>query len=359
MAAIENDRDIILQATSPRVVPVKIPIDQVEGLSQALKSLRINSSATTFIGGTTTTPSTITLTAQKLGGLEGVVVWTVISGSATITPTGDVAVVQGSSVTGSSVSIQARVTVDGTNYDAQITLSKLGSLASEDQVDLTTQVTGQLASGNVSGLGALALLNKVDLNTQTTGALNGQTRVTNLGSLAYANSIAANQIGAGTLAAGVIYAGTIKAENINAGSFSGKDFTGGSFTGSVFRTNTKNVFPRIEINGGSSSDMRVYNQLMEMSLEIVGNGIRAKSYNFGEALLITAGTSNASSANGISVAVPGYGVQIDSPSAPIYIAPKSSFPSRQPSRGSLFMHTAHGLCISDGTRWLKTTWTPV
>lgn len=228
MAAIENDRDIILQATSPRVVPVKIPIDQVEGLPQALKSLRINSSATTFIGGTTTTPSTITLTAQKLGGLEGVVVWTVISGSATITPTGDVAVVQGSSVTGSSVSIRARVTVDGTNYDAQITLSKLGSLASEDQVDLTTQVTGQLASGNVSGLGALALLNKVDLNTQTTGALNGQTQVTNLGALAYANSIAANQIGAGTLAAGVIYAGTVNVSNLVGTVIDGKSIYGAS-----------------------------------------------------------------------------------------------------------------------------------
>ena len=359
MAAIENDRDIILQATSPRVVPVKIPIDQVEGLPQALKSLRINSSATTFIGGTTTTPSTITLTAQKLGGLEGVVVWTVISGSATITPTGDVAVVQGSSVTGSSVSIRARVTVDGTNYDAQITLSKLGSLASEDQVDLTTQVTGQLASGNVSGLGALALLNKVDLNTQTTGALNGQTQVTNLGSLAYANAIAANQIGAGTLAAGVIYAGTINAENINAGSFSGKDFTGGTFTGSTFRTNTSNVFPRIEINGGTTNNIRVYNSINDLSVEVIGNGIRAKSYNFSEAIVISPGNSSSASANGMSITVPSYGIQIDSPFAPIYLAPKSSFPSQQPTRGSLFMHTAHGLCISDGTQWLKTTWTPV
>ena len=226
MAAIENDRDILLQATSPRVIPVKIPIDQVEGLPQALKSLRINSSATTFIGGTTTSPSTITLTAQKLGGLGGSVTWTVISGTATLSPSGDIVVVQGSSVTGSSVSIQARVTVDDINYDAQITLSKLGSLASEEQVDLTTQVTGQLASGNVSGLGALALLNTVNLNTQTTGALNGQTQVTNLGSLAYANAIAANQIGAGTLAAGVIYAGTVNVDNLVGNAISGKSIYG-------------------------------------------------------------------------------------------------------------------------------------
>lgn len=228
MAAIENDRDILLQATSPRVIPVKIPIDQVEGLPQALKSLRINSSATTFIGGTTTSPSTITLTAQKLGGLEGSVTWTVISGTATLSPSGDIVVVQGSSVVGSSVSIQARVTVDDINYDAQITLSKLGSLASEDQVNLTTQVTGQLASGSVSGLGALALLNTVNLNTQTTGALNGQTQVTNLGSLAYANSIAANQIGAGTLAAGVIYAGTVNVSNLVGTVIDGKSIYGAS-----------------------------------------------------------------------------------------------------------------------------------
>lgn len=371
MAVIENDRDIILQATSPRVIPVKIPIDQVEGLSGRLEEIEgdvsvlgievnglLNNTQDLSIRVSSLTvdySTSTTLTIVRKNGITGTVTWSVFAGVAVITGSGDSVTIAGSSISGASVTVKASIGAK----DAFATVNKLGALSSQNSVNLSTQVTGQLSNSNVSGLGALALLNTVNLSTQTTGALNGQTQVTNLGSLAYANSIAANQIGAGTLAAGVIYAGTINAENINAGSFSGKDFTGGTFTGSVFRTNTNNVFPRIEINGGSPSNIRVYNNLTEMSLEIIGNGIRAKSYNFGEALVITAGTSNASSANGISVTVPGYGVQIDSPSAPIYLVPKSSFPSQQPSRGSLFMHTAHGLCISDGTQWLKTTWTPV
>lgn len=103
-------------------------------------------------------------------------------------------------------------------------LTGFGALAGQNTVNLGSQVTGALAHGNVSGLGALALLNVVDLNTQTTGALNGLTQVTNLGTLAYANAIAANQIGAGTLSAGVVYAGDISAGQVIAGTFTGLTF---------------------------------------------------------------------------------------------------------------------------------------
>ncbi len=110
-----------------------------------------------------------------------------------------------------------------------------GVAASGDgKLDLANDVTGALAAGNITGLGALALINKINLGTQADGSLsyanvtglgalatqdtvNGSTQVTNLGNLAYANSIAANEIGAGTLAAGVIYSGTINANQINAG----------------------------------------------------------------------------------------------------------------------------------------------
>ena len=325
MAAIENDRDIILQATSPRMTPVKIPIDRVEGLPQALKRLRINSSATTFIGSTTTNPSTITLTAQKLGGLEGGVVWTVISGTATLTSSGDVATVQGSSVVGSSVSIQARVTVEGVNYEAQTTLSKLGSLASEEQVDLTTQVTGQLASGNVTGLGALALLNKVDLNTQTVGALNGQTQVTNLGSLAYANAIAANQIGAGTLAAGVIYAGTINADSI----------TSGTITGRKIRTATSG--PRVEIlTGDRSGEIEIYGPYGPVTvLSHYGVGMAGNSRD--GALRVQ---------------------NLDTSGPLITLIPRPGVPSVAKA-GGISYSTAHGFIFSDGTGWFKPTWTQV
>lgn len=320
MAAIANDRDVLLQAASPRVLPVPIP----EAIKEQLRRLKINASATTvtedgatttptsitltavkegtlegavtwsatgatvtgsgdtvsvagtsiadagatvttsvtqdgktysaqlnltktkvpkglriessgmtFIGRSSpTNPATITLTAVRSGGLTGAVTWSVFAGSATLTPSGDTCTVTGSTVSGYSVTVKATVGA----YSATIALTRLGELSAQEKVDLTSMVTGQLASGNVSGLGALALLNTVNLNTQTTGALNGATQVTNLGTLAYANAIAANQIGAGTLAAGVIYAGTVNASQVSAGSFSGKTFTGGSFTGAELRT---------------------------------------------------------------------------------------------------------------------------
>ena len=210
------------------------------------KGLRIETSATTFIGhGSPTNPSTITLTAVRSGGLTGTVTWSVFAGSATITPSGDTCTVTGSSVAGYSVTIKATV---GT-YSATIALTRLGELSAQEKVDLTSMVTGQLANGNVSGLGALALLNAVNLNTQTVGALNGATQVTNLGTLAYANAIAANQIGAGTLAAGVVYAGTINADQVNAGSFSGKTFTGGQFSGGSY-TSTLGTYTANLSSGG-------------------------------------------------------------------------------------------------------------
>ena len=309
MAAIVNARDMLLQAASPRLLPVTIPMDKVEGLEDALgnlgsgingaqhdinnllnssKALVIQASATTFIGTGSTSPAQITLTADKRNGLAGTVAWSVVAGVATLNPNGDSCSVAGSSVTGYSVTVRARVTMGATNYDAFVILQRLGGLSGQDQVNLTSQVVGQLANGNISGLGALALLNTVDLNSQTVGALNGATQVTglgglaylgsvaagtsqvtglgalatqnsinlgsqvtgqlwngsvsglgtlatlntvnamsqvtNLGALAFASALAANQIGAGTMAAGVIYAGAINASQVKAGILSGRRF---------------------------------------------------------------------------------------------------------------------------------------
>lgn len=273
MAAIVNDRDVLLQAAAVRFVMPSISPDRIPGLPGAFNdidqlqqdvedlgeqidhlmntsgSFYIRAPALAFFGAAgTTTPSTITLTAERGTGLVGgTIAWTVFAGSATISPSsGDSTVVTGSSVTGRSVTIRARLTIDSAVYDAYVTITRFGAVSAVDQINLTSQVTGSLAAGNVSGLGALALLNTVNLNTQTTGALNGLTQVTNLGNLAYANAIAANQIGAGTLAAGVIYAGLINASQVNAG----------IFTGLVFRTQAGGA--RVEISG-TNNDLTVYN----------------------------------------------------------------------------------------------------
>ena len=187
------------------------------------------------------------------------------------------------------------------------------------------------------------LLNKVDLNTQTVGALNGQTQVTNLGSLAYANAIAANQVGAGTLAAGVIYAGTINADKVNGGSFSGKEFTGGTFTGSVFQTATSGN--RVIIDGSSGSSER-------NTLRIADNKQTTVYMSTDVPVRVMKGSATV---------YLGYGpgaLTISTSSNHMHLNPGSSFPGLR-NAGSVFMHSTHGLCISDGTKWLKTSWVPL
>lgn len=211
MAAVVNARDVLLQAAATRLDPVPITIGDVTGLAEALKGVRITASATSFFGTSgTTSPATITLTAERVGGVVGPVVWSVISGSGTVSPSGDTCVVTGSTVTGQSITLRARVTDGAINYDAQIVLTKLGTLAGQGAVNLATQITGQLANGNVSGLGALALLGSVSLTNpaQVVGDL------------------AANRIGVGTLAAGVIYAGTVNVDNLVGTTIRGKDVSG-------------------------------------------------------------------------------------------------------------------------------------
>lgn len=214
MAATVNARDLILQAAAVRVEPIPIPISSVEGLTAALKGVRITSTATSFIGSSgTTTPASITLTAERFGGVTGPVVWSVLSGSGTVTPSGDTCTVTGSTVTGQSITLRARVTDGAINYDAQIVLTKLGTLAGQGVVNLATQITGQLANGNVSGLGALALLGSVSLSNpaQVVGDL------------------AANRIGVGTLAAGVVYAGQVHVDQLTGTIITGKSVAGGNY----------------------------------------------------------------------------------------------------------------------------------
>ena len=235
MAAIVNARDVLLQAAAVRIDPVPITIGDVTGLTEALKGVRIVASATSFFGSSgTTSPATITLTAERVGGVTGPVVWSVISGSGTVNPSGDTCTVTGSTVTGQSITLRARV-MDGTiNYDAQIVLTKLGTLAGQGVVNLATQITGQLANGNVSGLGALALLGSVSLTNpaQVVGDL------------------AANRIGVGTLAAGVIYAGTVNVDNLVGTTISGKDVSGANriFLGGSTQTSPFHAY----MNGGSA-----------------------------------------------------------------------------------------------------------
>ena len=370
MATIQNDRDILLQAATVRVVPVQIPIEQVTGLPGVLdgindelvsqssqissvmnntKDLLITASSTVFSGSSTgTTPATITLTAVLKNGLTGTVTWSVTAGSITISPSGNTCMLTGTTMLSQSVTIRARL-VSGNTYDAFITIARLGALASQNTVDLTSQVTGALNSSNVTGLGALALLNTVNLNTQTTGALNGATQVTNLGSLAYANAIAANQIGAGQLAAGVVYAGTINAEKINGGAFTGKTFTGGRFVGTSFATSESGDRAEIFVTGSDAHSMRI----------IASDGLNSTYMRAGR--IVTHSASNnlpSAEINSSTNSAMWLGCHPNAPHILLKAIPGK--PSSVNWEGDIAYSSLHGFIFCNGTNWYKPAgWTVV
>lgn len=370
MAVIQNDRDVLLQAAAVRVVVVPIAIGDVTGLPEALakaeKSLEITASAPNFTGaaGGATTPTNITLTAVRNNALSGTVSWVVEAGVASLTPSGGsntTCSVSGSSVLGASVIIRARVTDSGRNYDARISIGKFGALTTQDQVNLATQITGQLANGNVSGLGALALLPNVNLSTaQVVGDL------------------AATRIGVGTLAAGVIYAGTINADKVNSGSFSGKTFNGGEFTGNIFtgalfRTATSGR--RIEIDNPSTGPDSLIGYDTSGSVtfrlnanQTSGNDIQARSTSNPALKLSQFGVSG-TAGTGLTIEGYGIGAYIYSRDIPLQLTvdpalgvnraimrltPQGGFPSSAVD-GDVIMHSTKGLCFYIGGAWVKCT----
>jgi len=391
MATIVNDRDKLLQAAPVRFVlppidPARIPGlpgafsnigqlqqdvedlgDQINHLMNTSGSFYIRASALAFFGAAgTTTPSTITLTAERGSGLVGgTIAWTVVTGSATISPSsGDSTTVIGSTVTGRSVTIRARLTIDSAVYDAYATITRFGSVSAVDQINLTSQVTGSLAAGNVSGLGALALLNTVNLNTQVTGALNGLTQVTNLGNLAYVNGLAANQIGAGQLAVGVVYAGNINANQVNSGSFVGKTFSGGVFAGALFGTPTATntaLFGYADINFPDQAAIRVQavsnpsNNYAQM-----GTGrIWVRNVSTGQIPPILDIHGRATSAVLWTATIQGglHAIAYDGARAPFKLSgpgiggSQPSLPTQREA-GSLCFYNGH-LCVADGSNWFQ------
>lgn len=368
MATIQNERDKLLQAAPVRFIPPPIDPSLIPGYQDALediddlkdslgnigdeinhlmnnsRDLRIYATAMTFTNTSgTTTPSSTTLTAVKGSGLTGTVSWSVVAGSATLSSsTGNSVTVTGSTISGRSATIRARMTMNGANYDAYVTLTRLGAIAASNVVNLTSQVTGSLAAGNVSGLGALALLNTVNLNTQTTGALNGFTQVTNLGDLAYANAIAANQIGAGTLAAGVIYAGTINASQVNAG----------IFTGLVFRTAASGA--RVEISG-TNNNLVVYNSSGVATVQLSPTGSDGWTKFESPSALPAIFAANSGT---------GVGIQVSSRSAPVLVLQNPVGHNTPMIRmqntgvlppgvvGDVCFHSGSP-CFHDGTKWWR------
>jgi hypothetical protein len=339
MAAIVNDRDVLMQATTPRVVS-----------GGASKGIILSASSSAFQVSTAGvgSPSSITLTAALIG-IAGAAVTFSTSPTTTLGVSGNVATLAYANMSANSVAVTATVVDGGVTYSNTQTITKLnalGALATQSAVDLATQVTGMLSSSGVSGLGALAALNYINLNTQAVGSL-PYTSVSGLGALAlkgqidpatdfsagtiaanviYGGTIAATQIAAGTLAAGVVYAGTVNASQVNAGTFTGQTYKtsgSGTYVGLNEYGNNKLVYyiggsSVCEIGGSSGIIWATSSSSLSSTISGIATGP------------LNGVTGSAGSGNGVhGISSSGTGVRATGPTA-IYADGLITMPSRTP-----------------------------
>lgn len=135
MATVVNARDVALQATNPRILPVNLPSnisvppEQVPGLSEVFttsKEVVIRASSQVFQVPKTgaTSPTNLTLTAI-LKNITGTPVFTVVEGTANLNVVGNVATLFPANMTTNTATIEVSVIFAGTTYKDKITVVKV------------------------------------------------------------------------------------------------------------------------------------------------------------------------------------------------------------------------------------------
>ena len=110
MAAIINDRDVVLQAATPRINPV------------ASDYIFLTSPTTNFKVGSSTIPSSIVITANLQGYLAGTVTFST-SPTITATPSGNTLTILPANMTSDSVVVTASLAFNGSNYSSTTTIN--------------------------------------------------------------------------------------------------------------------------------------------------------------------------------------------------------------------------------------------
>lgn len=161
MSTIINARDVLLQATVPRLLPALLPGNLTVATTNVIgfpdfyssvRSVEISTTNQVFVSTTIAgvTPSSIVLTA-KLNNILGSVTWSIVSGSATFTTGTNTLSVANSGMTSNSVVFQASVTSNGITYIDRTTVVKVVEGSSTVTAFLTNETfsVAALAAGNV------------------------------------------------------------------------------------------------------------------------------------------------------------------------------------------------------------------
>lgn len=124
MAAIVNERDKILQAAPERIITIVIPGNQIPESLIGIKMNTDNAFFKTNAAGTVGDPTSLTFTITRTY-LTAAATWSVVSGTATLTGTGDSRTLNFSNMSSDTVTIRASVTQNSKTYTANVKVSKV------------------------------------------------------------------------------------------------------------------------------------------------------------------------------------------------------------------------------------------
>jgi hypothetical protein len=161
MSTIINARDVLLQATVPRLLAALLPGNLTVATTNVIgfpdfyssvRSVEISTTNQVFVSTTIAgvTPSSIVLTA-KLNNILGTVTWSIVSGSATFTTNTNTLSIANSGMTSNVVVFQASVTSNGVTYTDRTTVVKVVQDSSTVTAFLTNETfsVAALAAGSV------------------------------------------------------------------------------------------------------------------------------------------------------------------------------------------------------------------
>jgi len=131
MATVVNTRDVLLLAASPRL------------LWTGARGVSVVADTTSFkVASGSPTPSTINFTAT-LNGVNGTVVWSVVYGTATLTPSGTTCALAYANMSSNVITVRATVTDGGVPWSGNITITKVS--------DGATGATGDAGATGAAG----------------------------------------------------------------------------------------------------------------------------------------------------------------------------------------------------------------
>src|SRR5690625_1468178 len=364
MAAIVNDRDLLLQATDPRFIEPEI--------IGAVRGVEISGSGSIFKWtGSNVSPSSITLSATLNLIPDGVVTWSVSQGSVSITPVGNACTVNGSTMTTDVATISASITVDGKAYSDTYSIARVtDGDQGEDGVRGTIHAHASRPNAvwndsaansailSYTGSSARVQGDLVTLYNQSAGW--SETRE-------WTGSVwqFLEQVIDGNL----IVTGTIAAEKITSGSCVGNEFTGGKFSGAIVEGSTEISV----VDGGNFTLLGPGNNSQQYKLIYYGSqgkmDMDIRLENFGQSFFNTISssgnvavggslgsqgrinayngiTTHASSIFNGGLSVNGGNLTVDQQ---LFVTGKATFSSNVDINGNV--GGSHNLPVRDGSTW--------